>query len=142
MREFRAKIIVEGTCRGEPVVVDKKISFFGEIDPEKGVVVDTGRSISGKPLVIAGTRGSTVGSYVIYALKEYGKAPSCIIAGEAEPILIIGCILANIPLVVVEEYREFVDYLNKHKKHLVELDAGKGVIRVYEERVLHSNRRA
>ncbi|WFO75925.1 DUF126 domain-containing protein [Desulfurococcaceae archaeon MEX13E-LK6-19] len=142
MKEFKVKVIVRGSCKGEPVVINRKISFFGEVDPEKGVVTSDGVCITDKPLVIAGTRGSTVGSYVIYALKEYGRAPSCIIAGEAEPILIIGCIIANIPLFVVEDYREFIDYLGKHKKPYIEVDDGKEVIRVYEEGILHSNRGA
>ena len=58
-----------------------------------------GRSIVGRILVIGRARGSTVGSYIIYALKQNGKAPKAIIvAGEPDPIIITGAILAGIPL--------------------------------------------
>ena len=133
MKEFKVKVIVEGTCRGKPVVIDKRISFFGEVDPRKGIVCIDGKEISikGKPLVIRGTRGSTVGSYIIYSLKEYGVAPSCIIAGYVEPILIVGCIIANIPLFVVEKYRDFVYYIGRQEK-FIEVRLDKEVVVVYE----------
>ena len=43
--------------------------------------------------------GSTVGSYVIYALKQNGLAPAAIINTEAEPIIAVGAIIAGIPMV-------------------------------------------
>ncbi|HDS63485.1 MAG TPA: DUF126 domain-containing protein, partial [Methanofollis liminatans] len=44
-------------------------------------------------------KGSTVGSYVIYALARNGKAPAAIINGEAEPIIATGAIIAKIPMI-------------------------------------------
>ncbi len=111
MRKFKAKAIVEGECKGEAVVIDKPLSFFGEVDPYNGVVKPLGVSIADKVLVIPGTRGSTVGSYVIYALREYGKAPSCIVACSIEPILVIGCVIADIPLYMVEGCSDLIKYL-------------------------------
>ncbi|MEM0074275.1 MAG: DUF126 domain-containing protein [Candidatus Micrarchaeaceae archaeon] len=97
------KRIVEGNFDSEALVSLTPISFFGDIDPNTGVVKDQnsnifGKSVKGKLLILPGTRGSTVGSYVLYALAKNGVAPSGIIVKTAEPILIVGCILGNIPL--------------------------------------------
>lgn len=104
MEKHPVRVIVDGDCYGRPIIIDSKISFFGEIDPEKGVYRPTNTNITGRPLVFRGGRGSTVGSYIIYGLKHYGKAPSCLVVEEAEPVIIVGCILADIPLYVVENY--------------------------------------
>jgi len=95
--EAKARSLVEGNVCGEAIVVDS-LSFFGEVDPEKGVLRD-GRSIAGKILVIGRVRGSTVGAYVIYGLRYYGRAPKAIVVrGDADPIVVAGAVLARIPL--------------------------------------------
>jgi predicted aconitase with swiveling domain len=45
------------------------------------------------------SKGSTVGSYVIYGLSVNNVAPLALIANKAETIVIAGAILANIPFV-------------------------------------------
>ncbi len=44
-------------------------------------------------------KGSTVGSYVLYALRRNGKAPAAIINTRADPIIAVGAIIGNIPMV-------------------------------------------
>ncbi|MEB3774007.1 MAG: DUF126 domain-containing protein [Desulfurococcales archaeon] len=95
--EFKGRAIVPGGAEGEAVVVDS-ISFYGEVDPDTGRLAD-GRSIKGRILIARRTRGSTVGSYIIYALAKNGAAPKAIIVERAEPIVIVGAILASIPLI-------------------------------------------
>ena len=119
MKVFKVKEIVSGECFGEPFIVDHKISFFGEVDPSKGIIRGYDGSFKDKVLIIPGTRGSTVGSYVIYALKEYDTAPKCIIVGEAEPILIVGCILSNIPLLEVINFNDLVNYIRSINGYVV-----------------------
>ncbi|MDD4567677.1 MAG: DUF126 domain-containing protein, partial [Methanoculleus chikugoensis] len=73
-------------------------------DPETGIVVEhghplEGQSVAGRVLAFPYGKGSTVGSYVIYALKQNGLAPAAIINTEAEPIIAVGAIIAGIPLV-------------------------------------------
>ena len=96
-KRFKGVPLVEGEAEGEVVVVDS-ISFYGDVEPEEGRLVD-GRVVAGKVLAARRSRGSTVGSYVIFALREYGKAPKAIIMEESEPIVIAGAVLAGIPLV-------------------------------------------
>ncbi|HUM77535.1 MAG TPA: DUF126 domain-containing protein [Methanoculleus sp.] len=96
--------ISRGRGTGELLVSSEPISFLSGVDPETGVVVERGhplegQSVTGKVLVFPHGKGSTVGSYVIYALKQNGVAPAAIINQEAEPIIAVGAIIAGIPMV-------------------------------------------
>ena len=80
------------------------ISFLSGVDPESGIIVEkghplVGRSIAGTVLVFPYGKGSTVGSYVLYALSRNGHAPAAIINAEAEPIIATGAIIGRIPMV-------------------------------------------
>src|SRR5659263_329004 len=58
-----------------------------------------GMSIKGKVLVFPGGKGSTVGSYSIYQLKKNNAAPLAMINIRTEPIVAVGAIISDIPLV-------------------------------------------
>jgi len=101
---LRGRKIVGGKAEGELLVSRKPLSFLGGVDPETGIVTDAesdikGQSIAGKILAFPRGKGSTVGSYVIYALKKNGKAPEALIVGEAETIVATGAIIAGIPTI-------------------------------------------
>ncbi len=92
-------LVGKGHIEGEAVVVNHRLSFLGEVDPKSGTLYD-GRSIKDKILIIKGVRGSTVGAYVIYGLRYYGTAPKAIVVMESvDPIVLSGCVMADIPLV-------------------------------------------
>lgn len=102
--KWKGRKIYAGQATGEALVSKMGISFFGGVDPESGVVVERdhdleGQSISGKVLVFPTGKGSTVGSYTLYRLKQAGKAPLAIINAECETITAVGCIIAEIPCV-------------------------------------------
>jgi len=101
---LKGRGLVEGLVEGKALVTSQPISFYGGVDPLSGVVTERGHElegkvISGKILVFPYGKGSTVGSYVIYHMAKIGSAPLAIINLESEPIIIAGCVLANIPLV-------------------------------------------
>ncbi|WP_457554828.1 aconitase X swivel domain-containing protein [Candidatus Pyrohabitans sp.] len=101
---IRVRRITGGYAEGEAVVTREPITFLGGVDPEQGRVVERGHelagvSIAGKVLVLPRTKGSTVGSYVIYQMKKLGTAPLAIIAVEADEMLAAGAIISDIPLV-------------------------------------------
>ncbi|MEM1639187.1 MAG: DUF126 domain-containing protein [Desulfurococcaceae archaeon] len=100
---IKVKPIVPGYCKGEVLLLNRFISFFGEVDPETSCLRENMEiCVASKVLVFKGSRGSTVGPYIIYALKKNNKHPVCMIVEEAEPLLIAGCVLGEIPLYVVE----------------------------------------
>ncbi|MDD1663183.1 MAG: DUF126 domain-containing protein [Methanomicrobiales archaeon] len=93
-----------GTGRGPVLVSPEPISFLGGVDPETGEITEkchplSGKGIAGRVLVFPHGKGSTVGSYVLYALARNGKAPAGIVNAEAEPIIVVGAIIGGIPLI-------------------------------------------
>lgn len=102
--DMKGRGISRGIGAGELLVSSEPISFLSGVDPEVGTIVEQGHplegeSISGRVLTFPYGKGSTVGSYVIYTLKQNGLAPAAIINAEAEPIIAVGAIIAEIPMV-------------------------------------------
>ena len=101
---MKGRTINPGKARGEVIVSESPIGFYGGIDPKTGVVIEKGHELEGqsvkdKVLVFPQGKGSTVGSYVIYGLKKNGVAPAAIVNKETETIVATGVILAGIPCV-------------------------------------------
>lgn len=129
--KLKGRRIVGGEAEGELLVSRKPLSFLGGVDPETGIVTDAesdirGQSVAGKILAFPRAKGSTVGSYVIYALKKNGKAPKAIIVGEAETIVATGAIIAEIPMV------DGIDVSKLKSGQRVKVNANAGVIEVEE----------
>ena len=102
--KLKGRKVVGGYAEGEALVSLDPVSFYGGVDPETGVVTETGhavegKSISGKVFVFPTGKGSTVGSYVIYRMKRLGTAPAAIVNRETEAIIATGCVISRIPLV-------------------------------------------
>ena len=96
--------ISKGSASGELLKTDTPISFLGGVDPRTGNIIDAnhplaGQKITGKVLAFPYGKGSTVGSYVLYALSRNGTAPAAVINTECETIIAIGAIIAGIPAV-------------------------------------------
>jgi predicted aconitase with swiveling domain len=101
---LKGRGISRGIGSGDLLVSPEPISFLSGVDPETGTVVEhghplEGQSLAGRVLAFPYGKGSTVGSYVIYALKQNNLAPAAIINTEAEPIIAVGAIIAGIPMV-------------------------------------------
>lgn len=130
--KWQGRKIYAGYATGEALVSIMGISFFGGVDPETGIVVERGhdlegKSIVGKVLVFPRGKGSTVGSYTLYRLKQAGKAPLAIINAECETITAVGCIMAEIPCVDQVP----IDQLRSGQQ--LEVDAERGTIAVLRE---------
>lgn len=132
MQIYRGRVIVKGLAAGEALVSKEPVSFYGDVDPKTGVIVDEGnelygRPVSGKVFIFPHGKGSTVGSYVIYRLSKEGRAPLAIINVETEPIIAVGCVLAKIPLID----RIPLDFMLTVKNgDFVEVDGYSGIIKI------------
>ncbi|MCD6260600.1 MAG: DUF126 domain-containing protein [Thaumarchaeota archaeon] len=98
MITLKGRAIWRGWARGEALVSNQPISFYGGVDPETGRIIEKGhelegRSIAGKILVFPYGKGSTVGSYIILRLKRRGIAPKAIVNLRCEPIIAVGAII-------------------------------------------------
>ncbi|MBD3256474.1 MAG: DUF126 domain-containing protein [Candidatus Lokiarchaeota archaeon] len=125
--ELKGRPIVPGKLSGKSLVSKRPISFLGDIDPETGKIIAenhplNGVSISNRVFTFPSGKGSTVGSYVIYQLFKNKKAPLAIINQDAEPIIIVGAIISEIPMVCNIDVNLIPNNIE------VSLDAEKGVI--------------
>lgn len=128
---IKGRKIFGGKVEGNALVTTEDISFYGGCDPETGKIVEKGhqlegKSVAGKILVFPTGKGSTVGSYVLYALSKVGKAPLAIINKTTDPVVAVGCIISEIPAVDQID----IDGLKTGQK--MEVDADKGVISIQE----------
>ena len=103
-RTLHGRVIKAGRAAGLALVSPAPIGFLGGVDPDSGIVIEPGhplqgQSVAGRILVFPTGKGSTVGSYTIYRLKRNGVAPAGMICAEGEPIVAVGAIIAEIPMV-------------------------------------------
>ena len=130
---IKAHKVAKGKARGEALVSNSPISFLGGVNTETGVITDRGHalegsSVAGKVLIFPVGKGSTSGSYLLYELTVNKRAPVAIINLRADPVVAIGAIIANIPM---------VDRLEKNPLEvietgdLVEVDADQGIVKVH-----------
>ena len=103
-KTYKGRVIKAGQCQGEALVSPEPIGFFGGVDPETGLIVEKGHPlygdcVAGRVLVFPTSKGSTVGSYILYRLKKAGYAPAGIVNAQSEPIVAVGAIIADIPMV-------------------------------------------
>ena len=128
MIALRGRMIWSGWAKGEALVSNQPISFYGGIDPMTGEVVERGhelegKSIAGKILVFPYGKGSTVGSYIILRLKKRGMAPKAMVNIRCEPIIAVGAIIAGIPTI------DRIDISRIRNGDLVEVDGE--LLRIY-----------
>ena len=128
---MQGRKIFKGKVIGEALVTGDDISFYGGCDPETGEIVEKGhhlegKSVSGKVLVFPSGKGSTVGSYVLYAWKKAEKAPLAIVNIIMDPVVAVGCIISEIPAV------DQIDIGKIKNGQKIEVDADNGVVTLIE----------
>jgi hypothetical protein len=101
---IRGRGIAKGRGDGPLLVSPDPLSFLSGVDPVTGIIVEKGHPlkgecIRGKVLAFPYGKGSTVGSYVLYALSRNGHAPAAIVNSEAESIIATGAIIGKIPMI-------------------------------------------
>lgn len=101
---FSGRVIKAGGAEGPALVSHEPIGFLGGVDGATGIVTERGhplegQNVAGTVLVFPTGKGSTVGSYVLYELATNGLAPAAIINAESEPIVAVGAIISDIPMV-------------------------------------------
>ncbi len=124
--------VARGKANGEALVCHEPLSFLGGVDPQTGLVIEKdheleGVSVAGKILVFPVGKGSTLGSNKLYEMVRCKTAPRGIINLRAEPVVALGAIVSDIPM---------VDRLEGNPLELirtgdyVELDADNGIVKI------------
>ena len=130
---LKGRKIVEGYCKAEALVSKKPLSFLGGVEPADGKIVEKSHDLRGecvkdKVLCFPHGRGSTVGSYVLYSLAKRNLAPKAIINQTADPVVVVGAIIANIPMI------DQIEISKIKTGDLLEVDAYSGVVKILEKR--------
>jgi len=108
------KGIVAGVGEGFALVSSQPFSFWGDLNPETGKIIDPrsnlfGECIRGKVFVYPRGRGSSTTSAVLLEAIRCSNAPCAIINVEVEPVLTVGALVAQeiydrtVPLLAVSE---------------------------------------
>jgi predicted aconitase with swiveling domain len=109
--EVQGRILVDGTAKGDVMVLHTPLSFWGGFDVATGRIMDRshpscGELLTGRIVVMPCGRGSSSGSSILAEAIRRGTAPAGLILTDADPILTVGSIVAqklyglSIPIVV------------------------------------------
>lgn len=91
--------LTAGRATGRAVVLSTPLSFWGGVD-DAGTISDVhhpefGTNLVGTVLVMASGRGSSSSSSVLAELIREGRAPSAIVLGRADAIIVLGSLVAE-----------------------------------------------
>lgn len=102
--ELKGRPIVAGCSKGKALVSMKPLSFLGGINPETGTIIEKEHDLNGKNIkdtifCFPHGHGSTVGSFVLYSLAKKKVGPKAILNATADPVVVVGAVIADIPMV-------------------------------------------
>lgn len=100
VHDSQARVLMGGAAQGELLHADTGLSFWGGVDAATGRVIDRhhplhGQCLAGRVLAIPSGRGSCTGSSVMLELIRSGQAPAALVLAEADDILTLGVVLAQ-----------------------------------------------
>ena len=91
---------VTGAAAGSALVLRAPLSFWGGLAVSSGEIIshthpDCGEIVAGRILVLPAGKGSSSSSSVLAEAIRLGTAPSGIILGRPDAIMVIGCLVAQ-----------------------------------------------
>lgn len=93
-------MLAPGRARAAALVLHEPLSLWGGMDPATGRVVEPrhpehGASLTGRVVVMPGSRGSSSSASVLAEAVRAGTAPAAIVLGEPDLILALGAAVAE-----------------------------------------------
>ena len=93
--------LVEGEARGEVIVLDEALSFWGGYEPATGRIIDPshpqhGMSLTGRIVVMAHGRGSSSSASVLAEALRLGTGPAGLVLERPDQILVTGSLVAGL----------------------------------------------
>lgn len=132
-RSIRARGLVRGVASGPALVLDRALSFLGDVDLDTGEIIAAdhphrGETIAGKVLLYPEGKGSSGGCIVLMVLARLGRAPAALVVRKpADPNTVEAAILCGIPL-LAEPEEELAGSVRTGDS--VEVDGAAGEIRL------------
>ena len=125
-------VLVEGRAEATALRLEEPLSFWGGLDPDTGLIIDThhpqqGESVTGSILVMPYGRGSSSSSQVLTEALRLGKGPAALVLKEADHIVVLGALVAGLmydvscPVVVADG----PTYEKLHSGRPVDVDGGR-----------------
>ncbi len=113
MERLRATPVIRGRGEGPALVSAEAVSFWGDVDPASGRVVNPrhplhGERLEGRVLVVPNGRGSCTTSNILLELIRTDQAPAAIVCRAVEPVLAVGPLVGEalygrtIPMVTLD----------------------------------------
>jgi len=130
---LKGRAIVEGLCKTEALVSRRPLSFLGGVNPSTGIIMEKdhdlyGACVKDKSLCFPHGHGSTVGSYILYSLAQRNLAPKAIVNETADPVVVVGAIIAKIPMV------DRIDIQQIETGDTVEVNAYEGTVKIVKRK--------
>jgi predicted aconitase with swiveling domain len=108
-----ATVVIAGRAEGAALVSPEPLSFWGDVDPGTGRVVNPrhplrGERLAGRVLVVPTGRGSCTTSNILLELIRTEQAPAAIVTRVVEPVLAVGPLVGEalygrtIPMVTMD----------------------------------------
>jgi len=93
------RVLCPGTARGELLVLEDSLSFWGGFDPAEGRIIDrlhpqAGQSMAGKVLALPASRGSGGTPAGLAEALRRGSGPVAVILGRIDVNIAIGAMVA------------------------------------------------
>ena len=111
---IRGHASIEGMASGTVLKLSDPLSLWGGVDLQTGRIIDAshpqrGAILADRLLAMPGSRGSSSSSSALVELARAKRAPAGVITTRADPILMIGALVADdlygtpIPILIVSD---------------------------------------
>ena len=112
---IKARLVMfGGECRAKTLVLDEPLSFWGGLDPQTGRIIDEwhpqqGATVTGRVLMLPGTRGSTSSPGALCESLRLGTGPAGILLPAPNMTILTAVTVAaelyqrSIPVLIVEQ---------------------------------------
>ena len=136
MKKLKGKTVSPlGKVRGEALVTDSLVAFWGGTSWETGEIVEVnhplkGKNIRDKILVFPFGKGGSGETFGFYYLCKNGNAPKAMICNEAQPTTVAGALLCDVPMIYGFE-EDVLESVSDGDE--IEVDSDDGLVKVFRK---------
>ena len=98
---MKGRVLIDGACRAEALVLEERMSFWSGMNVETGDIVDPhhpqcGESAKGRVLILPGTRGSSGAPGALAHTLRNGNGPAALVLGEPNLTIVTAVLVADL----------------------------------------------
>lgn len=134
MIKINIKKIVGKNVEGRAIISKQTICFRSEYNPVTGIIEKThslkGRTVKDKVFIIPSTKGSSGNAMYLRLMALEGTAPKALVCLKIDPIAALGCIVNEIPLVLIDK-KEIFELVED--EDYIQIDGERGIMTIYKK---------